>query len=327
MFDLGMAIAALIIFVLGIGYLIAEKLMDKKNKDLKEKLHKNIFFYICLLVCGFSTSCYLIAFGIPIYIILIPIIAIILAKVFEKKKILKILFTLIMFILLILIGMYCYYKTTYNNQFLQYFQYINGIRSMGKETSDVKDLINSALENNKKNSSKKVTVKCILKDADYNKERQEKSYTTVEELEWLLNNINIEEASIDFEYDKNNHFIECIEIFVPIAEDLEEEKFWEYIRGFNNDDIKLEYIKDFFVKARQKLDEINKEKENKIIALKGKPIKIVYVVNNRDELEVNSLDELEVNKVLEKLNEKENYRLLIQTYNEYYKISVMYYTR
>lgn len=327
MFDLGMAIAALIIFVLGTGYLIAEKLMDKKNKELKEKMHKNIFFYICLLVCGFSTSCYLIAFGIPIYILLIPIVAIILAKVFEKKKILKILFTLIMFILLILIGMYCYYKTTYNNQFLQHFQYINGIRSMGKETTDVKDLINSALENNKKNSSKKVIVKCILKEADYNKERQEKSYTTIEELEWLLNNINIEEASIDFEYDKNNHFIECIEIFVPIEEDLEEEKFWEYIRSFNNDDIKLEYIKDFFVKARQKLDEINKEKENKIIALKGKPIKVVYVVNNSDELEVNSLDESEVNKVLEKLNEKENYRLLIQTYNKYYKISVMYYTR
>lgn len=324
MYDLAIAIVGFGLLICVIGYWIYEKLLDIKKDVSKDTIYKNIWYFSALIICGFSTSCYLIAFKISIYILLIPIIAMIISKVFEKNNLLRKISVFVMITSIILIGIYCYYRVSHNNRFLKQSQYIDGIPSMGRETTDVKALINAVIENNKKDFGKQVVVKCRLNNSSskYNEKSQENNYTTVQELGWLLENIDVTKTSIYFDYDNKNQFIESIEILISATEYTSEQAFWEYIVEFNKDDVDIDYIKDFFVKARQKRDETQNENIQQVV-IEEKPIKVVYDVYNREKIEIDSLEEKEVNKILEQLDEERTYRLLIQTYNDYYKISIM----
>ena len=88
---------------------------------------------------------------------------------------------------------------------------------MGMETTDVKQLINTTINNNKKTIGKKVTLTCMIEDGDFyfgSEKKPQKTYKTVQELEGLLENINIDRVEIDFNYDNNRQFIENIEIVI-----------------------------------------------------------------------------------------------------------------
>lgn len=324
MYDLAIIIVGFGLLICAIGYWMYERLLDIKKDVSKDTIYKNIWYYSALIICVFSTSCYLIAFKISIYILLIPIIAMIISKVFEKNNLLRKISLFVMIASIILIGIYCYCRVSHNNQFLKHSQYIDGIPSMGRETTDVKALINAVIENNKKDFGKQVAVKCRLSNSNskYNEKSQENNYTTVQELGWLLENIDVTKTSIYFDYDNKNQFIESIEILISATEYTSEQAFWEYIVEFNNDGVDVDYIKDFFVKARQKRDETQNENVQQVV-IEEKPIKVVYDVYNREKMEVDSLEENEVNRILEQLDEESTYRLLIQTYNDYYKISIM----
>ncbi|MBR3614469.1 MAG: hypothetical protein IKL55_04760 [Clostridia bacterium] len=199
---------------------------EREQINLKEESFNNkIYFWVIML-----SICLLIffrmQFRVSLVLLAVPVIAIITSKIFRKKDNIKIISITIMLISIVLIGIYCYYIYAYNNQFLKHSQYINGIRSMGTETTDLHALINAAIENNKKTSSKKIVVKCVLREnkfgINFTNKRSEKSYTTVQELEWLLDNINTSTSTISFDYDKNHQFIECIEVFVSIPENSDE---------------------------------------------------------------------------------------------------------
>lgn len=227
------------------------------------------------------------------------------------KNMKKILLTVAL-IIIILIAIYRIYSASYNNQFLKHIQYISEIKSMGKETTDLQSLIQAVIDNNKK-SSKKVTVRCVIESERYSPERAQKDYTTVQELEWLLGKLESSASSINLEYDRKTSLIKCIEIRVP-----KDEEFWEYISGFAKDEAKLTEIKDFIEKAREKQKELIVEE---------KPVNVVYTVDSQEKMSVDSLKEEDVNKILEQLSEENTYRLLIQTYNDFYKVNIMYYTR
>lgn len=185
--------------------------------DQEKDIFKNKFFMFSLIVCVFLGSCYLIAFNVPIYMLIIPMIAIVLSFVFEKNDKIRKISVLIMLVSTVLIGGYCFVKFSHNNQFLKHGQYISGIASMGMETTDVKQLINTTINNNKKTIGKKVTLTCRIEDGGFyfgSEKKPQKTYKTVQELEGLLENINLDRVEIDFNYDDNRQFIENIEIVI-----------------------------------------------------------------------------------------------------------------
>lgn len=231
------------------------------------------------------------------------------------KNIKKTLLVTGIFLIVLIVINRCY-VAIYNNQFLKHIKYNSEIKSMGMKTTDLHSLIQSVIDNNK-TSNKKVVIRCVIEGNNsvfkLAEERPQKSYSTVEELEWLLEKMNLNTSSISLGYNKKSGIIETIEIVIP-----KNEEFWKYIREFSKDEAKLTEIKDFFEKAR------NKQKD---LIVEEKPVNIVYVVNNQDTMSVKSFEEEDVNQILEQLSEENTYRLLIQSYNNYYKISIMYYTK
>jgi hypothetical protein len=174
----------------------------------EKKILKNKLFIFCLIICGFSVSAYLVAFEVPNYMLIIQISAIVLSLVFAKNDRARKILILITIVITLLIGGFCYMKVSHNNQFLKRSQYLGGTRSAGLETTDVKDLIKAVIDNNKKIVGRNVIVTCRLPQNS-----PKDTYKTIEELEWLYENIDAGITEIDFEYDYNS-LIENVEIFV-----------------------------------------------------------------------------------------------------------------
>lgn len=192
--------------------LFSLKLIFKENENIKNKV--NILLYICevisILVYMFSA----IIFEFTQIMIVIPIILfiiLIIIRLKENKKISNII-SIILIGFIYIVAIISYIKEMkiedYNENFERYIEY--DVLIQEQYTRNIEGFVKTAMKSNA--SNRKVSIWY-----------EEEKYTSIEELEDLLNKLDINtEYSINIEYDKNENYIEKISINEYISREKKE---------------------------------------------------------------------------------------------------------